>query len=80
MDPNCVAHSIPVMAEGAFIILKYVKRTPSLASCAICQRKFFTPDTYYSDPIGAEQYLRDKFDYHDCGDESGWAGRERPAQ
>jgi len=57
------------MAERAsFIVLRYVNKTPSLASCAKCQRKFFTPNTYYNDPAGAEQYLRDKFDLHDCSE------------
>ena len=57
------------MAEPAsFIVLRYVNKTPCLASCAKCQRKFFTPNTYYNDPGGAEQYLRDKFDLHNCSD------------
>jgi len=59
------------MAEPAvFIVLRYVNKTPSLASCAKCQRKFFTPNTYYNDPGGAEQYLRDKFELHDCSQAS----------
>jgi hypothetical protein len=49
-----------------FAILKSVNKTPSMASCTKCRRKFFTPNTYYNDPIGAEQYLRTKFDLHDC--------------
>ncbi len=49
-----------------FVVLKSVNKTPSLASCAKCQRKFFTPNGYYNDPHGAEQYLRTKFDLHDC--------------
>jgi hypothetical protein len=48
------------------VVLKYVNKTPSLASCARCQRKFFTPDSYYTDPFGAEEYLRCKFDLHAC--------------
>ena len=55
------------MADRAdFIVLKYVNKTPSLASCVKCQRKFFTPNSYYSDPVGADQYLRTKFDLHNC--------------
>jgi hypothetical protein len=50
----------------AFIVLKYVNKTPALASCGKCQRKFFTPNSYFNDPFGAEEYLRGKFDLHDC--------------
>jgi len=35
-----------------------------LAACSKCQRKFFTPTSYFNDPSGAEQYLQDKFDLH----------------
>ena len=52
--------------RGNFIVLKRVNKTPSLASCGRCQRKFFTPNTYYNDPYGAEEYLQSKFDLHDC--------------
>ena len=55
------------MADRAdFVVLKYVNKTPSLASCVKCRRKFFTPNSYYSDPVGAEEYLRTKFDRHNC--------------
>jgi hypothetical protein len=38
-----------------------------LASCAHCQRKFFTPSsTFVGDAIGAEQYLATKFELHRC--------------
>jgi hypothetical protein len=47
-----------------FVILRSVNKTPSMASCTKCRRKFFTPNSYYNDPI--EQYLRTKFDLHDC--------------
>ena len=67
----------PIMADRAFIILKFVKGTPSLASCAQCQHKFFTPNTYYRDPLGAERYLRGKFETHECADESEKHGRDR---
>src|SRR5579859_4538360 len=49
-----------------FIVVQRVNRTPSLASCARCERKFFTPTSYYGDPYGAEQYLRGKFNLHKC--------------
>jgi hypothetical protein len=55
------------MAEStAFIVLKRVYKTPCLAACAVCQRKLFTPESYYDDPYSAEQYLRTKFDRHEC--------------
>ena len=54
------------MAERCFVILQYVDKVPSMASCAKCQRKFFTPTTFRLDPIGAEEYLRFKFDLHKC--------------
>lgn len=53
-------------AERTFVILKYVKKVPSLAACSLCQRKFFTPNSYYNDPVGAEQYLLSKFGIHRC--------------
>jgi len=40
-----------------------------MASCAKCQRKFFTPNTYYNDGVGALEYLRSKFDWHECNGE-----------
>jgi len=54
------------MPDRAFVILKFVGRTPTLASCAKCQRKFFVPESYYGDVLGADEYLQDKFDRHDC--------------
>jgi hypothetical protein len=57
-------------AERAFVILKHVNKIPSLAACSKCQRKFFTPNSYYNDRIGAEQYLQEKFDLHRCEQET----------
>ena len=56
--------------ERGFVILKHVNKTPSLAACSKCQRKFFTPNTYYNDRSGAEYYLKQKFDLHRCEDET----------
>jgi hypothetical protein len=56
--------------ERSFVILKNINKTPSLASCSKCQRKFFTPNSYYSDRIGAELYLQEKFDLHRCEQET----------
>jgi hypothetical protein len=54
------------MAERDFVILRFQGKVPAMASCAKCQRKFFTPTTYSRDPAGAEEYLLSKFDRHDC--------------
>ena len=57
-------------SERRFVVLKFGKgKVPVLASCAYCQRKFFTPlSTFVGDAIGAEQYLATKFDLHRCED------------
>jgi hypothetical protein len=52
--------------ERSFVVLKYLNKVPSLAACTRCQYKFFTPNTYYNDHIGAAEYLRGKFDLHAC--------------
>ena len=53
--------------ERHFAILKHKGKVPAMASCANCQRKFFTPSrTCECDPIGAEPYLANKFDLHRC--------------
>jgi hypothetical protein len=57
--------------QTTFIVLRFVNKTPSLASCTKCQRKFFTPNSYYNDPVSAEQYLHTKFDLHHCLVEKG---------
>jgi hypothetical protein len=54
-------------AERRFVMLKHEGKVPAMASCAKCQRKFFTPSrTFKHDPIGAEQYLANRFDLHRC--------------
>lgn len=58
--------SIP---QRRFVVLKCVYKVPALASCARCQRKFFTPKAYDRDPVGAVQYLIRKFDLHKCEEE-----------
>ena len=58
------------MAERNFIVLRYQgKAAPAMASCTKCERKFFTPNTYSRDPLGAEEYLLGKFDRHECAEE-----------
>jgi hypothetical protein len=59
------------MVERKFVILKYRDKVPALTSCAKCQLKFFTPTTYYRDPIEATEYLLGKFDRHQCGSKDG---------
>jgi len=54
------------MAEPRFVILKYVGKTPSFASCEGCQLKFFIPMALVNDPVGAEDHLRGKYAAHDC--------------
>ena len=54
------------MAERNFIFLRYEGKVPVMAGCEKCQRKLFTPATYFSDVVGAQEYLFSKFDHHDC--------------
>jgi len=49
-----------------FVIVRCEGRAPAMASCAKCDRKFFTPTTLANDAIGAKEYLRRKFDVHEC--------------
>jgi hypothetical protein len=66
-----MAASDPVNAtERTLVILKHVNKTPSLAACSKCQRKFFTPNSYFNDRSGAELYLQQKFDLHRCEEET----------
>jgi hypothetical protein len=59
----------PAMAERNFVIVRYVGKVPAMASCTKCQRKFFTPATHARDAVGADEYLRNKFDLHRCPEE-----------
>jgi hypothetical protein len=52
--------------DRRFVILRYEAKVPVLASCAKCERKFFTPPTLARDVVGAEEYLGQKFDFHQC--------------
>jgi hypothetical protein len=45
-------------AERSLVILKHVYQTPSLAACSKCQRKVFTPNSYFNDRIGADSTSR----------------------
>jgi hypothetical protein len=57
---------VPNRSERRFVIVRYESKVPAMASCAKCERKFFTPTTLARDAIGAEEYLVRKFDVHDC--------------
>ena len=48
------------------MILRYQGKVTAMASYAKCHRKFFTPDMYARDPVGAQEYLLSKFDRHGC--------------
>jgi len=52
--------------ERRFVIVRHEGKFPAMASCAKCQLKFFTPATFARDAVGAELYLLDKFDLHEC--------------
>ena len=54
------------MAERSFIVVRSVGKVPAMASCANCGHKFFTPAPFASDALGADEYLRRKFDRHAC--------------
>jgi hypothetical protein len=64
-----VCHTVLVMPERSFIILRYDGKVPAMACCAKCQHKFFTPSDFRRDRAGAEEYLRAKFDMHKCREE-----------
>src|SRR5437667_3580088 len=54
--------------DSRFVIVRYEGKVPAMASCAKCERKFFTPTTLSRDAIGAEEYLGHKFDLHACAE------------
>ena len=55
--------------ERRLVIVRHEGKVAAMASCAKCQLKFFTPATFARDPVGAELYLLDKFDLHECREE-----------
>jgi hypothetical protein len=48
------------------VFLQYVGKTPSLAGCAKCHVKFFTPHELMAQPQAAAQFLRERFACHTC--------------
>jgi hypothetical protein len=66
-------------SERRFVIVRYEGKVPVMAACAKCEHKFFTPSTFARDPIGAEQYLANKFDLHRCEEPHHRLFRSNPA-
>lgn len=54
------------MLERRFLILKYMGKTPFLATCERCHLKFFTPRELGRKPVEADQNLRNRFEIHKC--------------
>ena len=54
------------MIEKRMLILKYMGKTPFLASCERCHLKFFTPRELSRKPAEAEQNLKNRFEIHEC--------------
>jgi hypothetical protein len=55
------------MAERKFeVILRFASRVPSMATCKNCHYKFLTSSNLRKDAEGAETYLREKFNQHEC--------------
>jgi hypothetical protein len=55
-----------VPREIKFSILKSNAGVPTLATCTGCQLKFFTPKAILRDYEAANEYLRQKYDEHEC--------------
>lgn len=54
------------MGDLRLVLLQYVDKTPSLAGCANCYLKFFTPQQLLTQPEAAAKYLQEKFALHTC--------------
>jgi hypothetical protein len=54
------------MGDLELVFLQYVGKTPSLAGCAKCRMKFFTPQQLMKQPQAAAEYLWEKFARHTC--------------
>ena len=67
------------VTEETFIILKWTNRSPSMAMCAHCHLKFFSPQGIVSGPVEAENYLRNKFIVHECKPRNVYPIQERMA-
>jgi hypothetical protein len=57
----------PIPYDGPqFIVHKKSGAVPIMAGCTRCTEKFFTPSSLLKDALGAGEYLRAKFDSHEC--------------
>jgi hypothetical protein len=54
------------MGDVRLVFLQYAGKAPSLAGCAKCHLKFFTPPELMRQPTTAAQYLQEKFSQHTC--------------
>jgi hypothetical protein len=54
------------MFQRELVILKYMGRTPFLASCKACHLKFFTPLELSGKTAEAQEYLQERFNNHKC--------------
>ncbi|MGA2005042.1 MAG: hypothetical protein ABSG70_16775 [Terriglobales bacterium] len=52
--------------DPKFVILKHMGKTPSMATCARCHIKFFTPLDLLKSPQKAVENLLDQFGRHKC--------------
>jgi hypothetical protein len=55
-----------VANETEFSILKFCGQSAAIAACRRCHLKFFTPSKLMQEGVGAEEYLRKKYDEHWC--------------
>jgi hypothetical protein len=54
------------MGDLQLVFLQYADKTRSLAGCAKCHLKFFTPQQLMKQPQAAAEFLREKFARHTC--------------
>jgi len=52
--------------DPKFVILKHMGETASMATCARCHIKFFTPLELIKHPLKAVENLHDQFSRHKC--------------
>jgi hypothetical protein len=55
-----------VMLDRRLVVLKYMGKTPFLASCEKCHLKFFTPQELGRQPLETQENLQERFDNHKC--------------
>jgi hypothetical protein len=51
--------------ERRFIVLKFIHRIPTMATCERCHLKFFALLERFGKPVEAEKAMREKFDAHE---------------